>query len=82
MAEPRMRVINQGVNVADLPEDAHVTVTVLSDLHPKASNVYTFRMLKGSPLRKLLELQELFEEGFDNGEAARAGSAGAHSGRD
>jgi hypothetical protein len=56
---------NQGVKVADLPEDATVVMTLISEAHPKASNVFAFRMIKGSPLRQLLELQEIWEDGFD-----------------
>jgi hypothetical protein len=40
-------------------------MTLISEAHPKASNVFAFRMIKGSPLRQLLELQEIWEDGFD-----------------
>jgi hypothetical protein len=45
--------------VADLPEDVELHFTLNSDRH--FGGVFTFKMIKGSPMRRLLELQEVFE---------------------
>ena len=66
-----MRGGYNGIKLADMPEDAHVTITVQSDKYPSACGVYSFRMIKGSPIRQLLEMQEIYEEGFEQGELWR-----------
>jgi hypothetical protein len=55
--------------VEDVEDGATVQMCILGRGLPQG--VYEFRLFKGSPLRKLLESQESFEEAFDRAKATK-----------
>jgi hypothetical protein len=76
--KPVAVVTNNTFKARDIPDNSKIVMMVNGPTHP--SGLIVFVLLPGSPLRKLLELQEIYQESWEMGRKAREADEAAQPG--